>query len=562
VTRRVLLVAACGLGLAAPPLLAQTYEVSFWTVDGGGTAGTSAGAFLVSGTAGQPDAGAIAIGTPYATTGGLWSIDFLPTSVASVDLSVTKTDGQTTAVPGLPLTYTIVVTNAGPAAASGASVVDVVPPELRAPSWTCAASPGSSCPAVGTGSINASVHLLVGGTATFSLTGTVDPAAVGTLFNRAQAVAPAGTVDPVAANNSAADIDVLAPQADLSLAKTDGEDPVPAGALLTYTLTLANAGPSNSAGMTVVDTLPAGVSFVGSSPGAPACTHASGVVTCALGALPLSQQATVAVQVAVHPQTQGTVTNTAVVTGDQTDPVGANDSDSEDTTVVQRSQAELAHGSRIAGDLRGVGAAADRDDYRLFQETYASYEVVLDEASGDIGAGQGAVLERIGLDGTTVVQSAAPAGSGPARTLRWVNTITRPVTDERIRVRSASCGSDCGSDDVYRLRAYETTATIPRFNNSASQVTVVILQNREAQPVAGTIAFWSAAGGLLLEQPFALAAHGSVAVNTAGLAALAGASGSITVAHDGPYGGLAGKAVALEPGTGFSFDSPLLAKPR
>ena len=98
--------------------------------------------------------------------------------------------------------------------------------------------------------------------------------------------------------------------------------------------------------------------------------------------------------------------------------------------------------------------------------------------------------------------------------------------------------------------------------NKVSQVTVVILQNREAQPVAGTIAFWSAAGGLLLEQPFALAPHGSVAVNTAGLAALTGASGSITVAHDGPYGGLAGKAVALEPGTGFSFDSPLLAKPR
>jgi hypothetical protein len=54
----------------------------------------------------------------------------------------------------------------------------------------------------------------------------------------------------------------------------------------------------------------------------------------------------------------------------------------------------------------------------------------------------------------------------------------------------------------------------------------------------------------------------AVAVNTAGIAVLAGASGSITVAHDGPYGGLAGKAVALEPGTGFSFDSPLIAKPR
>ena len=30
-----------------------------------------------------------------------------------------------------------------------------------------------------------------------------------------------------------------------------------------------------------------------------------------------------------------------------------------------------------------------------------------------------------------------------------------------------------------------------------------------------------------------------------------------TVTHDGPYGGLAGKAVALEPASGFSFDTPL-----
>jgi hypothetical protein len=29
------------------------------------------------------------------------------------------------------------------------------------------------------------------------------------------------------------------------------------------------------------------------------------------------------------------------------------------------------------------------------------------------------------------------------------------------------------------------------------------------------------------------------------------------VTHDGPFGGLAGKAVALEAATGFSFDTPL-----
>jgi hypothetical protein len=37
-------------------------------------------------------------------------------------------------------------------------------------------------------------------------------------------------------------------------------------------------------------------------------------------------------------------------------------------------------------------------------------------------------------------------------------------------------------------------------------------------------------------------------------------SGSVTVIHDGSYGTLAGKAVSLEPATGFAFDS--LLEPR
>ena len=40
-----------------------------------------------------------------------------------------------------------------------------------------------------------------------------------------------------------------------------------------------------------------------------------------------------------------------------------------------------------------------------------------------------------------------------------------------------------------------------------------------------------------------------------------GASGSITVSHDGRFGQINGKAVAVEPATGFTFDTPLLSRP-
>jgi len=36
----------------------------------------------------------------------------------------------------------------------------------------------------------------------------------------------------------------------------------------------------------------------------------------------------------------------------------------------------------------------------------------------------------------------------------------------------------------------------------------------------------------------------------------------MTVSHDGGYGALAGKAVSLEPATGYSFDSTLASRPR
>ena len=42
---------------------------------------------------------------------------------------------------------------------------------------------------------------------------------------------------------------------------------------------------------------------------------------------------------------------------------------------------------------------------------------------------------------------------------------------------------------------------------------------------------------------------------------VAGQSGSITISYRGGYGSLSGKAVALEPATGFAFDSPMLVKP-
>ena len=58
--------------LAAAPTLAGGFELDWYTIDGGG--GTSSGgAFTLSGTIGQPDAGVVMSGGNFTLTGGFWA---------------------------------------------------------------------------------------------------------------------------------------------------------------------------------------------------------------------------------------------------------------------------------------------------------------------------------------------------------------------------------------------------------------------------------------------------------------------------------------------------------
>ncbi len=63
------------LAAAAPAALAQSggpYEIRAWTIDGGGISNAAGGAFTLSGTIGQPDAGPTLAGGTFAVEGGFW----------------------------------------------------------------------------------------------------------------------------------------------------------------------------------------------------------------------------------------------------------------------------------------------------------------------------------------------------------------------------------------------------------------------------------------------------------------------------------------------------------
>jgi uncharacterized repeat protein (TIGR01451 family) len=173
------------------------------------------------------------------------------------DLAVTLSDGRTAVSPGDTVTYVLTVTNNGPSNVTGASVTDARPATLTGMSWTCAPSPGGSCQASGTGNILDTVGLPAGGTLTYQVTATVAQGATGTVIATASVSVPAGTTDPVAANNQTTDSDSIAPTADLGVTLTTNLSVAQPGANLVYTLRVTNAGPANITGARVMDTFPA-----------------------------------------------------------------------------------------------------------------------------------------------------------------------------------------------------------------------------------------------------------------------------------------------------------------
>jgi len=77
-------VVLAALGLAAPAARGQSggpYDLTWSTIDGGGTTAATGGAYALGGTAGQPDAG-LATGGAYALEGGFWHGGLLLTPVA------------------------------------------------------------------------------------------------------------------------------------------------------------------------------------------------------------------------------------------------------------------------------------------------------------------------------------------------------------------------------------------------------------------------------------------------------------------------------------------------
>jgi uncharacterized repeat protein (TIGR01451 family) len=153
------------------------------------------------------------------------------------DLAVTLDNGDTSVRPGETVQYTLSVTNNGPEAAPLARVRLKLPPWITAVSWTCSASPGSSCPAAGSGArLDQTISLEPGGSAAFEVVVLVPPRAGSCLVADAS-VRMTTLTDPRADNDRASDVDGVQPTL-VVRGKTVREGPLGSMRKLRFLLTL------------------------------------------------------------------------------------------------------------------------------------------------------------------------------------------------------------------------------------------------------------------------------------------------------------------------------------
>lgn len=239
------------------------------------------------------------------------------------DVSAVKTASPTPAEPGNLLTYTITVANAGPSAAENVVLTDDIPASLSGVEFSVDGgitfSPWSGSYALGT--------LAAGDSRTIFIRGVVSSSVSGEIRNTA--VASSTTPDPDPDNNTSTVVTPVEPSADLSVVKTASPSPVSVGEVLTYTLLIANAGPSTAVNANLSDTLPEGLENpeISTDGGA---TWAPFDGAFFLGNLEPGSTRQLLIRATVLPSAMENLTNTAVVNSGTPDP----NPDNNTSTVV------------------------------------------------------------------------------------------------------------------------------------------------------------------------------------------------------------------------------------
>ena len=456
------------------------------------------------------------------------------------DLSILNSDGRTSAASGGPITYTIVASNAGPTAVSGAKVSDALPAAITGATWTCVGAGGATCAPSGTGGINDTVNLPVGGAVTYLLSGTIAASATDSLTNTAFVSPPAGIVDPDLSDNSATDVDLVGLPADLHVTITDGQTTASPGQVLTYTIVAGNDGPNGVTGATVANPLPAaltGATWTCSASGGAACAASgTGDVADTVNLPPgASVTYTLTATVSAAP---ASVRNTVTISA----PAGIADVDPSDNSATDDDLLICDSYVALVPDGRLVSRAVAGGANVWFVAPLRSGASYSAEFQNLLDSGPPTVTLFAGADGCT----------GNSSLVTRDTTLIDPVADgSAVRVSFVAGGSD----PYYRIKLAapagpaniwvglaETTLFSAAWSTNGGFNTFYSLQNTTGGSLSGTLTLLDTSGTTLATFAVTIPAGQTSSTNTASLGVTRNRTGTARFTHDGPPGSVVAEA--------------------
>lgn len=234
------------------------------------------------------------------------------------DLSITQSINNSVPMVGTNVVFTITASNFGPNAATVVVVSDVLPTGYAFVSAAVSSGTTSS------GVIWSIGNLASGVTETMTLVATVLPTGS---YNNCASITGMES-DPVQTNNSSCIVPTPIPVTDLSITKTVNDSTPNVGDTVYFTLTASNTGPSVATGVLVYDLLPSGYTYWSSSVSPYDAT--TGIWS--IGTINNGGNAVYTIPAVVN--SSGVYVNCATISGNQADPVNANNSSCANVTPL------------------------------------------------------------------------------------------------------------------------------------------------------------------------------------------------------------------------------------
>jgi uncharacterized repeat protein (TIGR01451 family) len=168
---------------------------------------------------------------------------------------------------------------------------------------------------------------------------------------------------------------------------------------LTYTVQAINSGPEDATNVTLKNTLPAGMNFVSANISQSSCAQASLVVTCTLSKFVSGDSATLTM--VVVPSAPGTATDSASISGPESDPLTGNNDATHPTKVDPMFTLALTKGGAgtgtVSDNANNLGNFGCGNTCSASVPTGTHVSIVANPDSGSVFAGWGQACSSSGL---------------------------------------------------------------------------------------------------------------------------------------------------------------------